>query len=171
MRSESTDQSTVEIPLTRGLVAIIDAADFEIVSQFRWEAHANGKGGKFCARAVHGSAVRVRMHRVIMDAPRWLEVDHRDGDTLNNRRCNLRLATRAQNQRNTGAQSRSRTGVKGVTVSKSGGYCARITVDGQQIHLGSFATLLEASLEYDRAAAIYFREFARFNDLQSLAAE
>jgi len=86
------------------------------------------------------------------------EVDHIDVDPSNNRWSNLRAATRQQNQANTGA--RSPLGMKGVS-RKRGRYRARISIDGKQVQLGTFATPEEARAAYVAAAQEHFGEFAR----------
>jgi hypothetical protein len=102
-------------------------------------------------------------HRVIWKMMHGVdpqEVDHKDGDPLNNRLGNLRNATRAQNTRNRGRKERA--GYRGV--SRQGNrWCARIRVDGRLIHLGSFADPESAYAAYVRAAKKHFGAFARLD--------
>jgi len=86
------------IPLTRGLHAIVDAEDYEWLSQYKWQAHRTPSGGIY---AVHGtSRGQVFMHRMIMRPPEGMVVDHINGNGLDNRRCNLRICTPPENSRN-----------------------------------------------------------------------
>lgn len=86
-------------------------------------------------------------------------MDHRDLDTLNNRRYNLRLASQSQNQQNKAVQKNNALGIKGVYASLSR-YCARIHVNGKLKHLGSFDTAEDAHSAYVTAAQEHFGEFA-----------
>ncbi len=110
------------------------------------------------------------MHRAILGVTDpAIEVDHRSGDGLNNRRGNLREATRAQNSRNLGLPRNSTSGFKGVSFTRSKGqplakpWQASINVNWKGYHLGYFATAAAAARAYDAAARVHFGEFARLN--------
>jgi hypothetical protein len=91
-------------------------------------------------------------------------VDHANGNSLDNRICNLRVATDAQSAANTGKKSGNKSGVKGVNWKKQQGkWCARITLDYKRTHLGYFDTLDEAREAYEAAAIKHHGEFARFD--------
>lgn len=161
------DDTTREIPLTRGMVAIVDAEDYDRVSAFRWHATRNSRNHRwYAARNVreNGNRSKVKMHRFIMDAPAHLQVDHRNDDGLDNRRNNLRLATQSQNQRNQRAiGGRNKTGFKGVSQRKNG-YIARIHVDNKPRQAGGlWATPEQAARAYDKKAKELHGEFARLN--------
>jgi len=102
------------------------------------------------------------MHRELLQAPTELSVDHVDGDGLNNRRANIRLATGTQNNANQAVTRRNKLGVKGVAVSRSGlRFRAFITPkDGRSVFLGSYATKEEAAAAYKGAAKLAFGEYA-----------
>ena len=157
---ESVVQAYYEIPLTKGKVALVDAKDFSLVSKYTWCAMWNGHNWYAVSRT--GSTFRnIYMHRLIMGATEGAEVDHRRvGDTLDNRRGNLRVCTRSQN----GANSRSKnsTGFKGVR-KRNGRFHAPITSFKTARHLGVFNSLEEAARAYDKAAIAVFGEFARIN--------
>lgn len=90
------------------------------------------------------------------------EVDHINGDRADNRWCNLRHATRSQNQANIGAHRTNKTGVKGVSLSRNGNrFTAAIQTEGKQYHLGTFDTIEEAAAAYERAANDLHSSFAR----------
>ena len=99
-----------------------------------------------------------------MSAPDHLEVDHRDTNSLNNQRFNLRLCTRAENSRNRRPQQRCSSMYKGVYWRKiSKKWQSQITFEGQYYNLGSLKDERQAALFYDIAAVHFFGEFARLN--------
>src|SRR3546814_3106867 len=105
------------------------------------------------------------MHRLIMNAPRGVEVDHINGNGLDNRRENLRLASTSQNQMNR-KRTRSACGFKGVTFNKGcGKWQAQIKRAGKNIYLGLHETPERASAAYKGAAKILFgdRKSTRLN--------
>jgi len=104
------------------------------------------------------------MHRVILDAPPAVEVDHINRNGLDNRRANLRLATRAENTRNAKLSRRNTSGFRGVSFDHfSGRWLAIVKSDGKTYRLGAFATPEEAAFAYDFAAAALHGEFASTN--------
>lgn len=93
------------------------------------------------------------------------EIDHINGEAADNRLCNLRIATRSQNNGNTRLPSHNTSGYKGVSFYKqTNRWQAYIKKDGQRYHLGFFATAEEAAAAYDRAAVEFFGEFAKTNE-------
>ncbi len=115
------DGELVRIPLTRGYLAVIDAEDAPLVSGYNWfvQVQPNGLAYAFRMSARSEGARRmIAMHRVIAGDPKGLEIDHRDGDGLNNRRGNLREATRLQNQYNRRLNVNNTSGYRGVTYDK-----------------------------------------------------
>lgn len=147
-----------EIQLTKGFFALVDAADFDWLNQWRWHV-VNG----YAARAVknNGVARKVYMHRVIL-APGDAWVDHINGDRRDNRRANLRFSNRAENVRNAGPHRGNRAGFKGVR-PVNGRWMANICADRQAHYLGCFGTPEEAARAYDAAALRLHGEFARLN--------
>jgi len=91
------------------------------------------------------------------------QIDHKNGDTLDNRICNLRAASNGQNQQNKGAMPKSRVGLKGVSYKKYMHlYRAQISANGNGYHLGYFSTPSKAHEAYKAAATKLHKEFARF---------
>jgi len=155
------------IYLGEGRFTIVEPGDFYQVNRFNWCAKENGPR-TYAVRLVADSHNRTKilsMHREIMGAPAGMLVDHRNRDTLDNRRENLRLATHSQNQFNKGKTSRKTTSrFIGVFFEKySGRWVARTTVEGKRIWLGRFDNEIEAAKAYDRAVREYHKEFAQFN--------
>jgi hypothetical protein len=109
-----------------------------------------------------------RAHRVIwaMANGQWpdAEIDHANGDRSDNRLVNLRAASRSQNQRNVSSRDGSTSDYLGVSWDKHRGkWHAKVTSDGQQIHIGRFESEEDAARAYDAAARRYHGEFARLN--------
>lgn len=157
------------MPLTQGKVAIVDAADYDLVMQWKWHARFDRPTGKWYA----GRSVRtgkgkfspkqtIYMHRLIMDAAKGVEVDHVDGDGLNNcRSTNLRLGTHQQNACNRGAQRNNSSGYKGV-YRCGAKWLAKIKTNQQQQHIGVFVTAEDAAKAYQEAARKMHGKFANF---------
>jgi hypothetical protein len=156
-----------EVPLTRGQVAIVDDEDADRVLAHKWRAKRDETGRRWYAvRSVrNGEKVRhVRLHRFILDAPPGVEVDHVDSNGLDNRRANLRLATRSQNQFNRERTRSNKSGFKGVFwVKREKRFYAQIRYNGTTYRTRGFRTALEAARAYDAAARKYHGEFARLN--------
>ena len=104
------------------------------------------------------------LHRLILNTPKGLLVDHINGNSLDNRRCNLRVCTNAQNQWNTAKKSNSTQKYKGVRKTKSGKYEARIRCgEGKRLHLGTYPTIEEAVEAYNTKALELHGDFAYLN--------
>lgn len=159
---------TARIPLTRGLFALVSEADFAELSQYRW--YARPRGNQFYAirreRTGDSRNISVSMHRQILGAPAHLVVDHRNGDTLDNRRANLRICTPMQNSRNKRVICAT-SGFKGVHIHLDV-WRANIHVAGKKIFLGLFEDPIEAARAYDAAALTHFGEFAATNQALGL---
>lgn len=138
-----------------GLVAIVDRRDHTRISKYKW----NESSG-YAYRSRNGRTVT--MAAEVMGASDGELIDHRNGKGLDNRRSNLRPATRSQNMMNKGLSKKNTSGFKGV--SRSGGrWAAVIGNNGQQVYLGSFDTPQMAALAYDEAARKLHGEHARYN--------
>lgn len=148
----------IEITLTQGFKAKIDDEDFELVSAYKWSAHYHS----YWEAVAHvGGNKYIKMHRLIMNAPDGLDVDHVNGDTLNNQKKNLRLATRSQNNANSPIRGHPR-GMKGTT-RRGKKWVAQISIDNKNKYLGIFSSREEAAKAYDTAAKEIFGEFAYLN--------
>lgn len=144
-------------------VALVDDADRAIVSPYKWEV-ARRRGAMYARMRYrqNGRQVHVAMHRLILGVLPEIHVDHVNGDTLDNRRCNLRVATRRENSAN--SVCRSGSGYKGAyPVTGKPQWFAAVTVARKTIYLGCYGTREEAARAYDEAARRYFGKFARVN--------
>lgn len=146
------------VALTKGFEAMVDVADLELIAGYRWVAFINSQTGHaYAARYEKGRCIL--MHRALLSAPDGIWVDHEDGDGLNNRRKNIRLATPAQNMANKAVERRNKLGLKGVSHEK-GRFRATIKPEGRTIHLGRFETAAEAAAAYQGAARVLWGNFA-----------
>lgn len=149
----------VEIQLNTGDLAYVDIADLHFVQGRAWVADVTKRGGNIYARGKFGNK-RKALHRVIMDAPPDKQVDHRDGNGLNCRRANLRIATSQQNRFNCGASANNRAGIKGAAAAPYDRWKAQIQIGGRQTYLGTFDTPEEAGAAYIAAAESLHGDFA-----------
>ena len=150
------------IPLTKGAVARVDDADYTwLVQMGNW--CLSNKGYAVHYTRINGQRKVLYMHRLIMDAPPHLQVDHINRDRLDNRRANLRFATRSQNQANKGLQVNNTSRYKGVSWNR-GRWEARIRVhNGRRVNLGRFDDPMTAALVYDAASRLFYADFAGCN--------
>jgi hypothetical protein len=162
--TQPLDTSFRLIPLTQNQVAIVDAADFEWLSKFNWCAYRRrNRQGFYAMRTSYDGRIKtdIWMHREILKCPTDKQCDHRNRDSLDNRRANLREATYAENARNHGAWQSNKSGRKGVTWhANNRKWHARIGHEYSVISLGYFPTIEEAGNAYDEAAKKYHGEFA-----------
>ncbi len=161
------------INLTKGYQAIVDDDDFLSLNQYKWHTLEQPKAtytALYACRKDYTNdskkPIFVRMHRLILNAPKNFQVDHINGNTLDNRRSNLRLCTNQQNQFNCYAKN-NRTGYKGVswlpTIRGSKHYRSQVMVNGKYVYLGYFKTALEAAKAYDAKAKELYGKFAKTN--------
>jgi hypothetical protein len=147
------------IPLTKGYSTIVDDEDYESLIKWKWcvvqtphpRASRRGPGN-----------TRIYMARQIMGAPDDVHVDHANGDTLDDRRANLRLCSVAENMRNSKKPKNNTTGYKGVYKVRNR-FRAAITVDSGYVSIGTYPTAKDAAHVYDFAAQLFHGEFARLN--------
>jgi hypothetical protein len=157
----------------------VDAEDYESLKGFSWLLKWRTPDHPYVyryERLPSGKQKKIRLHRQIMGFPDLsISVDHMNGDTLDNRRCNLRLASQRQNSQN--MRRRNDKKYKGVSKANlihgkyqpSSPWRSRIRVDGKLINLGHYKTEEQAALAYNEAAKKHFGEFACLNDIQEVA--
>ena len=163
------------LPLTQEQFAIVDLEDLPTLQQAgNWGFHQNKKrpGLHYAIQSIYlgggrSNPIRMgrKMHRFLMES--WgfdvegLEVDHINGNGLDNRRSNLRLCPGRLNAKNKACQRNSTTGHRGVTQLENGRYRAGITVDGRKIWLGCFGQIEDAIAAYEAASIKHHGEYGR----------
>lgn len=164
--------SSMNIPLTHGFYAIVDEADYEWLNQWKWFVSAQGYAARNqyigYKNGVQNQKIHL-MHRVIMKTSSGLQVDHINGDRLDNRKCNLRNSSHGQNQQNRGSNKNTSSKYKGVHWSK----CARkwiveIMSEREKKYIGCFCNEEDAALAYNEAAKKYHGEFAYQNRVKEV---
>jgi hypothetical protein len=162
MNNSIPDTAAVQIQLNHGYVTFVNAVDADLGKGPRkWIAYVS-------PHTVYAYRTNQRLHRIIVERVigRKLTandiVDHIDGDGLNNRRSNLRLATPSQNAGNSRIRSNNTSGYKGVCFI-SGKWVAQITYKSNPMTLGRFDDILDAARAYNAGAIKYFGKFARLN--------
>ena len=154
------------IQLTQRKITLVDDQDFLRVSAFKW--HASKQKNSWIAASnmlINGKRRPVPLHRFILNAPSRFDVDHKNGDSLDNRRNNLRICEHIKNtqafhtkRKNTASKYR------GVSWHKAGCFwTAQICPNWKKIHLGCFQSEIEAAKAYDAAAKQMFGSFASPN--------
>jgi hypothetical protein len=153
----------IEVPLSRGFVALVDPADVDSVLQHKWSVHRE-RTKTYAVRNVRradGSRTTQKLHTFLTG---WPFVDHINGDGLDNTRSNLRQATNAENLHNRGPQSNNTSGYKGVYWNKQAGkWHAQIRAHRKAHFLGHHDTAEAAARAYDEAAVRLHGEFAHLN--------
>lgn len=156
------------IDVGRGLYALVDDCDYPELSKRKWYTLRHRTGRFYAMAKISGK--NVLMHRLIMKARAFSEkVDHLDGNSLNNTRENLRIATNAENMRNRGIAGHNKTGFKGVlkrSDRRTKKYKAQIGVNGKTIYIGHFETAKQAAIAYNEKAKELHGEFARLNQVE-----
>lgn|SRR3990167_2809158 len=141
---------------------LLDDEDFERVKNIKWHYHHGGHSDNWYAMT-SGS---VLMHRLIMNTPKGMEVDHINGNGLDNRRENLRICTVGQNRMNRKISKNNSSGFNGVYWEKAkNSWRVKIHANNRFIHVGNFVNLRKAAISYNEAAQRYFGEFARLNHI------
>ena len=157
-----------EIQLTQGKVALVDDDMYDYLNQWKW--YANNLNGKFYAvrnlRINKKYVKSILMHRFIMSTNKGLVVDHLNGDTLDNRKCNLRNCTHGENLKNQKISIKNTSGYKGVSWNKNHkSYEAKINNNNITIQIGNFKNIIDAARAYNEAAVKYHGEFANLNKI------
>jgi hypothetical protein len=157
------------IKLNGGFVAVVDEEDYEWLNKYTWKV-----ANKFCEAnryvitivELDGKQKTILMHRMIMKPSDGVYVDHINGNKLDNRRCNLRLCTIAENNLNKrGSSYKKSSKYKGVYKCTQTTWLACIVHNKKQHNIGFFKNEIEAAKAYNVAAIKYHGEFARLNEI------
>lgn len=154
-----------KLKLSNGMYSLLDDQDYLWASEYRWMGRPYHSGWRVC-REESRTGKTIYLHREITKAPTGLEVDHVDGNGLNNTRTNLRVCTHSENGKNRRVNQNSKSGYKGVVWREHAGkWQANITVDKKRIYLGYHDTPEQAAQAYDLASKQYHGDFAHLNFL------
>lgn len=160
-----------EIELTKGKVAIVDDEDYEWLIKLKWHYNPRQNEKTTTGYAVHNITIApntqtlVYMHRMILNVPKDVKVDHINGNTLDNKKSNLRVASAQQNNFNRKHHDNVSSRFKGVCWHKRDKiWAAGICRDGKIMFLGYFDDEIQAARAYNKAALKYFGEFAKLNE-------
>lgn len=150
------------IPLTGGFEAIVDAEDYEWLMQWTWAKHPNGYANRITRLDEPNPRKNMMMHRQILNTPPDMVTDHINGNRLDNRRCNIRICTEMENQRNRIKHKVATSKYKGVSRSTRGrnGWEVMLYVKGKRQYIGHYASEIDGALAYNEAAKKVFGEFA-----------
>lgn len=158
------------ISLTKGRVAFVDDDDFDYLCKESW--HCTGLPNRqyvSCSRRDDDAKKTIYMHRLIMNAPVGMDVDHINGNRFDNRKANLRVCTRSNNLMNRGKGEGLSSIYKGVCFCiNTGRWRAIIRVNGKSKCLGRYDTEEQVAIAYNKAAADYFGEFSRLNQVEGI---
>lgn len=157
-----------KIPLTKEQYALVDDEDFDYLVSWKWCFSSKGYAMRMEKRSETGRNKRgvIYLHRQVMKAENGTQVDHINGNPLDNRKSNLRLATHSENMRNRKLQKNNTTGYKGVWFNKKRKrYIATIKINGQSRTIKSAETAQEAAEAYNDKAIEIYGDFARLNSL------
>lgn len=166
-----------EIQLTQGKFALVDDEDFEYLNQWKWYAFKNHQhdpnaNSFYAVRSVRflkpngaASCKRVWMHRFLMGNPEEVQVDHKDRDSLNNQKSNLRVSDHSENMRNREKTVKNTSGYLGVSKDRrcKSSYQARIRNGKVEVYLGTFHSAEEAAKIRDKFAIELHGNFAVLN--------
>jgi hypothetical protein len=157
------DGNIAYVPLTKGYEAVIDVADVPLVEGWNWTASTLRRAVYAYRRPrVNGVLKSCLMHRLIADPGKADQVDHINGNGLDNRRKNLRLATPSENACNSVPRSTNTSGFKGVCWHKGAGkWMAQIVLDGKNNYLGLFDTAEDAHAAYAKKSLELHGRFGR----------
>lgn len=153
------------IPLTGGKYTLVDESDYDFINQWHWRVE-----GGYAIRSRNSNEAslkkpkRILMHRVILNTPDGMATDHINGNPLDNRRCNLRICTKSENNKNRKPNYKSTSKYKGVTRShESKKWRVQLGMNGKNLHIGLFESEDDAARAYNLAAIKHYGEFASIN--------
>ena len=159
----------IRVKLTRGYIATLDDEDEHLIEGYSWHALVINDSNLVYAVAKNTKTNGPRsilMHRLIMDAPKRMTVDHIDRNGLNNTRKNLRFATRWEQQANRKKNNNNTSGFKGVWKTKRGPYRAEMRLDNAKFSLGTYDKARDAALVYNVISYLFKGDYASLNDIE-----
>jgi hypothetical protein len=166
----------MELKTNNGYTYWIDDEDLSLISAYHWYGYTPKKTKKdgrishyspFIQANIKEKGTTVRLHRLLLNDPVGVHIDHVDGDRCNNRKNNLRCCTRSQNNRNRIRHYTNTSGFKGVTWhARAKKWQAQLSKTKGKSYIGLFNTKEEAATAYNKAALEWHGEFAKLNDVK-----
>jgi len=155
-------------------IILIDDEDYDKIKNITWHiGYERHSGGYYVLSKIwvkeEKKQYQIAMHRIIMDCPKGMIVDHINHNGLDNRKCNLRICTHSENGRNVKKHRIDTSSrYKGVCKkTKEKNYSAQITIDKKRIHIGTFKTEDQAAIAYNIAALKHHGEYASLNNVMA----
>lgn len=133
---------------------LIDASDYNSIKNYYWSLNSQG----YVISVINGK--HKRLHLFLVNKPNNTDVDHINGNKLDNRRCNLRICSHKENSRNVKVSKNNKIGHLGISITKYGRYRARIMVDGKEIRLGNYKNIEDAINARKEAELKYFGKYS-----------
>lgn len=160
-----------EIELKNGYKALVDDEDYDRINKFKWHIHLDGNR-IYVSRSerIDGQSVTTQMQKEVLNyAPIGMNIDHKNGNRLDNQKCNLRVCTQSQNLANNNGHRKNplSSQYKGVR-KRYQRWCAQISVNGITRNIGTFDTEVEAAVAYNKRAKDQWGEFAVLNNIGEL---
>lgn len=165
--------SSKEIRLTKGMKTIVDEKDYDFLNQWKWYFALPRRNKTGYAQRIEwikdskgkntGKCKGIRLHRLLMNPPMGMQVDHINGNSLDNRRSNLRICTVAENIVNRSHPKNNKSGYKGVHQDYTGKWEASIGYDHKRFYLGLFVDKKDAARAYNKRAKKLFGKYAKLN--------
>lgn len=152
--------------IVHGLETQIDPEDVFLLKKYNYHPIKDKGNNIYLRRSVrkNNKCETEFLHKDIINPPKGMQVDHINGDTLDNRKCNLRPCTRLQNQYNRSLYKNNKSGYKGVSfIRRQKKYQATLKINGEVKYLGLYSDPKKAAIAYDLAAIKYYGEFSRTN--------
>jgi hypothetical protein len=158
------------LELTKNKKTLVDDNDFDFLNQWSWY-WVGKRGSKYGyaerTQRIRGRQTHIKLHRLLANAKKGEQVDHINGDSLDNRRENLRLCSQSQNNANRKILTTNKSGYRGVSWSNHAKKWRTVfKVNSEQRHLGYFDNIRDAAKAYNLEAKKYFGDFANLNILK-----
>lgn len=151
----------IKLANNRG-ITLVDDEYYDMLIQYHWSLDSSGYAQK--ATKINDKWIPERIHKLLIDIPKGLEVDHINNNRLDNQKSNLRIVTRSQNMMNKSVYKNSTSKFKGVSWNKNTNkWRSVIGLNGKYYHLGVFENEFEAAKAYNKKAIELFKEFANLN--------
>lgn len=150
-----------------GAFFMVDAEDVEKIINYGWYINKKGYVVASSRYRVKNGHTSLRLHRIVMNCPPNMVVDHINHNALDNRKCNLRICTQDENIRNRNPDRHSKSGIKGV-YPENGKWRAMISYNRKQYHLGTFSNIQEAIRVRQEAEQRFYGEFANIQSTKEL---